>query len=103
MTRAWCAAAVLPALLLIGCGGGSSPPPAIAISVSPTSVTLAPGASQIFNATVTNTQDTTVTWKVNNTVGGNATIGTISSFGVYVAPASEPSPPTVNVMAISQA
>ena len=103
MTRAWCAAAVLPALLLIGCGGGSSPPPAIAISVSPTSVTLAPGASQIFNATVTNTQDTTVTWKVNNTVGGNATVGTISTFGVYVAPASEPSPPTVNVTAISQA
>jgi hypothetical protein len=103
MTRAWFAAAVLPALLLIGCGGGSPPPPAIAISVSPTSVTLKPGASQIFNATVTNTQDTSVTWKVNNTVGGNATIGTISTLGVYVAPASEPSPPTVNVTAVSQA
>ncbi len=103
MTRIWCAAAVLPALLLVGCGGGSSPPPAVAISVSPTAVTLAPGSSQVFKATVINTQDTTVTWKVNGTAGGNVTVGTISTFGVYVAPAAEPTPPTVNVTAVSQA
>ncbi len=103
MTRTWCAAALLPALLLGGCGGGSTPPPAVAISVSPTSVTLAPNSSQVFKATVINTQDTTVNWKVNGKAGGNATAGTISAFGVYVAPATEPTPPTVNVTAVAQA
>jgi hypothetical protein len=94
---------VLAALPLSGCGGRSSPPPVVTISVSPTSVTLAPNASQVFSATVTNTTDTAVTWQVNNVNGGNATAGTINASGMYIAPATEPSPPTVSVKAVSQA
>lgn len=104
MKRAWSLMAAVAALLLASCGGGSSPPPpSVAVSVSPRSVTLAPSTSQIFKASVTNTSNPTVTWQVNNIPGGNSKLGTIDSFGVYVAPATEPSPPTVNVKAISQA
>jgi hypothetical protein len=103
MNRGLCLVGVLAALLLASCGGGSSPPPAIAVSISPTSATVAPSSSKIFKATVVNSSNTAVNWQVNNTTGGNSTVGTIDSSGVYVAPASEPSPPTVNVKAVSQA
>ena len=101
MRRGWWVPVVVTALLLSGCGGGSSAP--VAVSVSPASITLAPGASKVFQATVTNTSNVSVTWQVNNTPGGNAKVGKIDVFGDYVAPATEPSPPTVTVQAVSQA
>src|SRR5438477_8256518 len=58
---------------------------------------------QQFTATVTNTNNTAVTWQVNGVPGGNATAGTISSVGLYTAPAAVPSPATVTVRAVSQA
>ena len=56
-------------------------PTAVAISVSPSTVTSDQGATTIFNATVTGTSNTNVTWSVEGT--GN---GTITSSGVYTAP-----------------
>ena len=100
MRRGWWVPVVVTALLLTGCGGGSSPP--VAVSISPKTVTLSLGASQTFKATVTNTSNVSVTWQVNSTPGGNAKLGTISVFGVYTAPLTEPTPPTVNVTAVSQ-
>jgi serine protease len=78
-------------------------PPPVAIGVSPTSVTLEAGAGiQLFAATVTNVQSSAgVTWLVDGVVGGNATIGTISSGGLYAAPAAVPSPSAVTVTATS--
>lgn len=102
MSRGLSPIVVAIAMLLAGCGGGSPPPP-ITITVSPATATVAPGLSVTFTATVTNTSNLAVTWKVNNITGGNATVGTISSTGVYVAPNTEPQPPTVNVQAVSQA
>ena len=80
-----------------------SPPPPVAIGVSPTSVTLEVGAgTQVFTATVTNAQSNAgVTWLVDGVVGGNATVGTITSGGSYAAPAAVPSPATVTVTATS--
>ncbi len=110
--------AVVPALFLAvviwGCGGstsgGSSPPPSpppppsnISVSVSPPSTTLDTAGSQQFTATVTGTSNTAVNWNVNGVLGGNATVGTITSSGLYTAPATVPSPPTVTVTAVSQA
>src|SRR5437016_4923274 len=58
---------------------------------------------QQFTATVLNTSNTAVTWQVSGVTGGNATVGTISSSGLYTAPAVVPNPATVTVTAVSQA
>jgi len=54
-------------------------------------------------ATVLNTSNIAVVWKVNGVVGGNATLGTISTAGLYTAPASLAATTTVTVAAVSQA
>ena len=65
--------------------------PAISVTVTPTTASVpASGGTQTFTATVTNTATTTVTWSVNGKAGGDATVGTISAFGVYTAPAAAP-------------
>jgi hypothetical protein len=84
----WIVAAIL---FLTGCGG--SAPPSATVALSPTQVALA-GAGQTpqaqqFTATVTgNVHDLTVTWTVDSVAGGNATVGTISSSGLYTPPAT---------------
>lgn len=67
-------------------GGNDSPPPQVAIAISPTSVTLAAAATQQFQATVTGSNNTAVTWQVDGVAGGNTESGTISSTGLYTAP-----------------
>src|SRR5262249_50431435 len=98
---------VLPVVLLAGCGGGGGgsapPPPPVSVALSPTSVNGPAQGQQVFVATVLNTTNTAVTWKVNGVTGGNATIGTISVAGLYVAPAIVPNPGTVTVTAVSKA
>ncbi len=100
---------VLLLLAFSGCGGGGSspppppPPPPITVSVTPTQATVKAGASQLFSAIVTGTTNTAVTWQVNGTPGGDATVGTISMSGLYTAPGTIPSPAMVTVTAISQA
>lgn len=56
-----------------------------------------------FIAAVTNATDTNVSWSVNGIAGGNLSLGTISSTGVYTAPADLPSPATVQITATSHA
>ena len=93
----------------IGCGGGGAaappppPPPSITVSVTPSSGSVVLGNQVTFTATVTNTTDTTVSWGVNGVAGGNSTVGTISSNGVYTAPADLPSPVTAQITATSHA
>jgi len=79
------------------------PPPGVAVTINPTSSTLAPGATQAFSASVTGNSNTAVSWSVNGVAGGNASIGTIGSGGLYTAPATVPSPATVTVRATSVA
>ncbi len=43
------------------------------------------------------------TWLVNNAVSGNATVGTVTSAGLYTAPSSVPSPATFDVCATQAA
>lgn len=85
---------------LSGSGTGGT---SVAISISPTSATVQVNATQQFTATVTGTTDTRVTWLVANVVGGNSTVGTISSSGLYTAPSTVPSGGTVTVTAQSVA
>jgi len=103
--------AILPMpSLIVGCGAGSSsssqqpPPPAtISVSVSPSSTSVRAGASATFSATVTGTQNTAVTWFVNDIAAGSASLGTIDSSGKYTAPAALPNPNSVTVKAVSSA
>jgi serine protease len=78
--------------------------PAALLAVCPASSSVPAGTgSQTFTASIANTTNEAVTWEVNNIVGGNATVGTISTSGVYTAPATVPSPSTVTVQAVSAA
>ena len=62
--------------------------PIITVSISPTSAILAVSTSQQFTATVTGTSNTSVTWSVDGINGGNTSVGTINSSGLYAAPGS---------------
>ncbi len=46
------------------------------------------GTTVQFRASVANASNASVTWDVNDVVGGNAALGTISETGLYTAPAS---------------
>ncbi len=86
--------------------GSSACLPAISfpVTLAPTSATLTAGSgTQTFTATIAGAASGAVTWQVNGITGGNATVGTVSTAGVYTAPALTPSPATVTVAAIAQA
>jgi len=76
---------------------------AVAAACAPTSV--ATGGSSQCTATVTGTgaYSSTVAWSVGGVAGGNATVGTITSAGVYTAPAAVPVTNPVTVTATSTA
>jgi hypothetical protein len=100
------ALSLISALFAISCGGlvSSSPPPdpPVTVLVSPSSAQPYAGASVPFSASVTNAANSAVNWQVNSIAGGNSTVGTIDANGVYTAPNSIPSPPTVTVTAVLQ-
>lgn len=93
--------------VLASCGGGGSSRgnaavPPISISISPASTTVPVNQTQQFTSTVTGGNgDTSVTWLVNGIQGGNSTVGTVSTSGLYTAPASVPNPASVNVVTTS--
>lgn len=84
-------------------GSPSSP------GATPVTVTVS-GASQVrlgatvqLTATVSNSTNTAVNWKVNGVAGGSSTGGTISAAGLYTPPAAVPTSNTVTITAVSQA
>lgn len=109
--------------IIEGCGGGASTP--VTVALSPVNQTVVLAGTQQFNASVVGESNTTVTWDVCNqapaanatgsstvsgitmptgcVAGGNATLGTVSTTGLFTAPANLPSPPVVSIVAISQA
>ena len=90
-------------LCACGGGGGGNLTPSISVTLSPTRATVPVGQTQPFKATVSNTSNTGVTWRVNGASGGNSGVGTIDTNGVYTAPAAVPSPATVTVTAVANA
>ncbi len=76
---------------------------ALPISISPTTAAIGLSGTVQFAATVTFSTNTAVTWQVNGVSGGNATVGTISTAGLYTAPASLPNPNSVTVTVVAQA
>jgi len=75
----------------------------VTVTISPASAGVRVRGSIRFTAKVSGATNTQVTWQVNGVSGGNGTIGTISSNGLYTAPPAVPSPATVTVTAVSAA
>src|SRR5271167_1531771 len=92
------------ASLLAACGGGSvaptstTPAPTVTLTVTPRNAALTLSQSQQFTASVPG--GGAATWSVDGIAGGNATVGTISTSGLYVPPAT---PGTHTIVATSTA
>jgi uncharacterized protein (DUF1800 family) len=97
--------------LLTACGGatGAAPAPASTPKSTPVSVavngsaTVTLSSTAQYAATVSGSSNQSVNWMVNQTAGGNAQLGTISSTGLYFAPAVLPSTGSVTIAAVSVA
>ncbi len=66
----------------------STATPPVSVAISPLTATLAAGQAQQFTTTVLNTANTAVNWSVDTVAGGNASVGIISSSGLYTAGSS---------------
>jgi hypothetical protein len=71
--------------------------PVVAVELTPALVSLAQGQSRQFTATVSGSADTSVTW------ARTPAVGTLSSTGLFTAPASVTSPQSVTITATSVA
>lgn len=95
---------------LSACGGttssggtGPAGPGSVSVTVTPGSASVFLGAQQQFQATVTGSASQSVAWSVDGVAGGNASVGMVSSSGLYTGPAILPSPASVTVTATSAA
>ncbi|MGH9708652.1 MAG: hypothetical protein ACRD5R_18040 [Candidatus Acidiferrales bacterium] len=100
-------ASILLSMMIGACGNTNSnsqpPPPVVSVRIAPLSASLSTGETQQFQATVSGTSNTLVTWMAGGVPGGNSTAGTISANGLYTAPSTVPANPSVTVSAVSQA
>lgn len=71
------------------------------IAISPTQARVALNRTRQFRATVAESADQRVAWKVEDIVGGNATFGRITADGLYTAPPELPAIQVVRVQAQS--
>src|SRR6267378_1781894 len=102
-SRSWLSVITWVGVWICGCGGGSTPPPQISVTVSPSSITLRAGDSQPFRAVVIGTTNQSVTWAVNDAPGGSPATGLITVAGIYTPPAQLPVPNQVRITATSAA
>src|SRR5262249_19532829 len=58
------------------------------VTVSPVQASATPGQTEQFTASISGVVSTAVTWAVDGVTGGNSTVGTISSGGLYTAPSA---------------
>jgi Fe-S cluster assembly iron-binding protein IscA len=75
----------------------------VSISVSPSTAQVSAGGHQGFSAKVTGTTNTSVKWSVTGTGCTGSACGSISTSGVYSAPASVPAIPKATITATSVA
>ncbi len=73
----------------------------ISIAISPSTVSVNVVTTQQFQYFIQGGTNNVAIWKVNNTTGGDDTVGRIDSNGLYHAPTTVPSPSTVNVSVTS--
>lgn len=95
---------------LVSCGGVGAAPvsglggiSAVAVLISPSSITLRTSTVTAFTAFVNGSGLQAVQWQVNGIPGGSPAIGTIDSSGNYAAPRYVPNPPNVVISAVPDA
>lgn len=88
-------------LALAACGGSGGLSGSAGVHVSPSGIQVLAGSTQQMTATASD-GGTTFTWQVNGMTGGNATVGTISTSGLYTAPHLPPGGGTVTISASEQ-
>lgn len=78
------------AFTLVGCSSSNNssttPPPVVSVTLNQSAASVDVSRPMPFTATVTGTTNTAVTWSVDSVSGGNSTVGTISTTGLYTAP-----------------
>ena len=79
---------------------GTGQAPNTTVAISPRQLSLTPTQTQQFQATIGGVSSTNVTWWVDGIAGGNSTVGTITTSGLYTPPSA---PGTHTVAAISTA
>jgi len=75
--------------------------PPISLSLIPLEAQLQVGLSLQFTMTISGSPATAVAWSVNGIPGGNSTLGTVSTDGLYAAPAAHPDPSLVSITVTS--
>jgi hypothetical protein len=73
----------------------------ISVTISPATVSVNVVTRQQFLDSIQGGTNSVPIWQVNGMQGGNDTVGRIDSSGLYIAPATVPSPATVNVTVVS--
>jgi hypothetical protein len=81
----------------------SAPAKGIFVTVFPRNQLLPIGRTQQFTAHAFLSTNSAVIWQVNGAPGGNSTMGTITTTGLYTPPASVPVNPKITITAVSQA
>jgi YVTN family beta-propeller protein len=94
--------AVAALLAAAACSGNRK---VVTVTIAPTTATVILGGSQQFTAAVQGTSNTSVNWSVSCSGASGSACGTITTAGLYTAPAALPSPSTntVTVTATSAA
>ena len=71
-----------------------------ALTVTPSGAAIPGATQQQFTAKTGDGSRPSVSWSVNDVVGGNAMLGTIDSNGMYSAPEFPPTPNSIKVSAV---
>lgn len=94
---------VISTAILLGACGASTSEPEVSVTLTPSATNVHLMLSFQFTATVRNSTNSAVTWSLSGAGCSGASCGTISSTGLYTAPAIAPNPATVTVRATSVA
>jgi len=65
---------------------GTGQSPSTTVAITPREFSVTPKQTKQLQATIGGVSSTSVTWLVDGIAGGNATVGTISTSGLYTAP-----------------
>jgi len=77
-----------PTNLQTGFLSGTGTVPASTVTISPRTAAVTPTQSQQFQASISGTVSNAVNWAVDGIGGGNTSVGTISSGGLYTPPSA---------------